>query len=218
MNCNSEVRLQYFKLLIMTNKRKRNAFCVHCKNYGHTKKECCQHKNFWEAQLIYLNRPVYLDSLPRHFVFSLQASIPNIFIVPNSYYVNGQESSYYIWDHIITPDINKMRDKLSSSYEWIYSIMSFVGARDDNGKYYQLILDIANDSYDDRYLLSVIRLINNPRIMYFILKYFPFILQQKIHVRSSWKDRYSDDALLLQFVTNKKCYKMMYNNAYIRNI
>ena len=87
--------------------------------------------------------------------------------------------------------------------------MDFVGGiDDDDGKYHQFILDIADDSYDDRYLLSVVRLINNPRIMYFVLKYYPNILDQKIHIRSTWKDRYSDDALLIQFVTNKKCCRM----------
>jgi hypothetical protein len=192
-------------------------YCNICEKDGHDIETCLDNEKWWLKEKKYLNRPVYLDSLPRHFVFSLQESIPNIFIVPNTYYVNNQQRSYYIWDYTTTPYIGGKK-MVPSSYEWVYCIMGFVGSRDNDGKYYQLILDIEDDTYYDRYLLSVVRLINNPRIMYFILNYFPFILQQKILIRSSWKDRYSDDALLLQFVTNKKCYKMMYNNTYIRNI
>ena len=105
----------------MTYKRKRNAFCVHCKKPFHKIKDCLVNKKWWLKQKKYLNRPVYLDSLPRHYVFCLQESIPNIFIVPDTYYVDGRESTYYVWDHMINPYIDgKKIDKLSSSYEWAY--------------------------------------------------------------------------------------------------
>ena len=162
--------------------------CNYCLQNRHRRKtECLVNERWWKKQID--------EKTPE--------KIPKKFSIPTL-----KDDGYYIWDRCIIPyDKNDQSFDPNlwnrNSYRLIYCIMDFVGGIDDDGKYHQFILDIADDSYDDRYLLSVVRLINNPRIMYFVLKYYPNILDQKIHIRSTWKD-----ALLIQFVTNKKCCRM----------
>jgi len=163
--------------------------CYNCRIIGHNSNKCIIKKKWWEKQ-----KKDEKTKIPK------KTKTPSL-----------KDDGYYIWDYMISPYIDGKKIVSSYSCDWIYGIMDFIGSRDDDGKYYQLILNIEDDSYDDRYLSSVVRLINNPRIMYFILKYFPNILEQKIYIRSSWKDRYSDEALLVQFVTNKNVIKCIMN-------
>ena len=127
--------------------------CYKCRKNGHYKKACLVNRQWWEK---------HQDKKSSEF--------PKKFIIPTL-----KDDGYYVWDKCIIPYDKKDQSydpnlwNRNDSYGIIYCIMDFVGGIDDNdGKYHQLILDIADDSYDDRYLLSVVRLINNPQIMYFV--------------------------------------------------
>ena len=50
--------------------------------------------------------------------------------------------------------------------------------------------------------------INTPSLMRIILKYHPQILDLKIHIRSSFGDKYSENTNLYQYIHNKKCLDM----------
>ena len=121
------------------------------------------------------------------------------------------------------PKIFNLSSKSSIKYGGIYilhipfSLIKHGYIVEPKKEYIDLVLDkkivLNSDEYSNyRYLLSVINLINNPRIFYFILKYFPNILEQKIRVFGpSYTSMYNGEsftAKLIDFLKNRKCHQM----------
>lgn len=93
-----------------------------------------------------------------------------------------------------------------------YCIMDYVGNNEKlvfrrTGYIYRNIR-IYDD--DETNFFNLVKLINTPHILSVILRYNPKFLEKNIFIISSWKRKYSDNAFLLQFVTNKRCCELHY--------
>ena len=195
--CNRKIKI-YFSIP----KRK---FCVICKKYGHNKESCLVDEDWWVNQL---------TKMPKIFNLSSKSSkkYRGIYIlhIPFSLIKHG----YIVGKNYI--------EKYTDEYGKILDEYWEVKNNDHDFKeYIDLVLDkkivLNSDEYSNyRYLLSVINLINNPRIFYFILKYFPNILEQKIRVFGpSYSSMYNGEsftAKLIDFLKNKKCHQIYDDN------
>jgi hypothetical protein len=185
--------------------------CYKCRKIGHHKKRCLVNENWWEKQL---NDKKNTDDIPNIFNLSSKSSIKY-----DGIYILHIPFSLIKHEYIVGKNyIEEYTDEYGNILDEYWNVKN----NDPKFKeYFNLVLDknlvLLNkeDEYNYRYLLSVINLINNPRIFYFILKYFPNILEQKIRVfGNTYSSMYNGETFntkLIDFLKNKKCYHM-YDN------
>ena len=191
-------------------KRKRRKYCVNCKKYGHNKETCLVDEDWWVNQL---NDKKKKEDIPKKFTLSSSSSKK----YGGTYYIPYSLIEY---GYIVGDDyIEEYTDEYGNILDEYWKVK-----KNDPGfkEYFYLVLDknlvLLNkeDEYNYRYLLSVINLINNPRIFYFILKYFPNILEQKIRVfGNTYSSMYNGETFntkLIDFLKNKKCHQIYDDN------
>ena len=192
-------------------KRKRRKYCVNCKKYGHNKETCLLDEDWWVNQL---NDKKKKEDIPKKFTLSSKSSIKY-----DGIYILHIPFSLIKHEYIVGKNyIEEYTDEYGNILDEYWKVKN----KDHEFKeYIDLVLDkkivLNSDEYSNyRYLLSVINLINNPRIFYFILKYFPNILEQKIRVfgntYSSMYNGQSFTTKLIDFLKNKKCHQIYDDN------